>query len=231
MGNGMTDDLDGSLLVCEHATSRVVRVEHDGSSVVLAEHYRGRELNSPNDVIVTSTGVIMFTDPIYGRRSYVGIPREPELDFAGVYAFSRTEDSFPVAPRLLTAEIGSPNGLCLSPDERYLFIADTETFEIRRYRFDGSGLTGGRVWARTEGPESDGPDGIRVDEYGTVYCAGPGGIHAFDPNGEPLGLIRMPEVVANLTWGGPRGRTMYVCATSSVYAIEMSVRSGRHPRK
>ncbi|CAN3127634.1 SMP-30/gluconolactonase/LRE family protein [Mycobacterium sp. smrl_JER01] len=226
MGNGMTDGPDGGLLVCEHATSRLVHIDGQRATVI-AERFGGRELNSPNDVIVSSSGVIVFTDPYYGRTGFVGVPRQPELAFTGVYALRLDAGQPPPEPTLLTADMGSPNGLCLSPDERFLYVADTEQFEIRRYRFHDDHLSDGTVWARTLGGEADGPDGLRVDELGNVYCAGPGGIHVFAASGEPLGRIRFPEVVANLTWGGPDGRTLFVCASTSVYALTTTVTSGR----
>lgn len=227
MGNGMTDAPDGGLLVCEHATSRLVHVDAQRTTV-LSEHYGGKQLNSPNDVIVTSDNIIVFTDPNYGRMSFVGVPRQPEMDFTGVYALPLDTELPPAAPTLLTTEMRSPNGLCLSPDERFLYVADTERFEIRRYPFRGERLGDGRVWARIVGDEPDGPDGLRVDELGNVYCAGPGGVHVFAPSGETLGRIRFPEVVANLTWGGPDGRTLFVCASTSVYALTTAVTSGRN---
>lgn len=226
MANGMTDAPDGGLLVCEHATSRLVWVDAQRTTV-LAERYGGRELNSPNDVIISSAGVIVFTDPYYGRGGFVGVPRQPELDFTGVYSQQLDAVQLPTEPTLLTAEMGSPNGLCLSPDERFLYVADTEQFEIRRYRFHENSLSDGMVWAQTLGEEPDGPDGLRVDDRGNVYCAGPGGVHVFAPSGERLGRIRFPEVVANLTWGGPDGHTLFVCASTSVYALTTAVRSGR----
>lgn len=226
MGNGMTDAPDGGLLVCEHATSRVVHVDGQRTTV-LAQRFGDKELNSPNDVIISTTGVIVFTDPYYGRTRFVGVPRQPELDFTGVYALRPDAGQPPTEPTLLTAEMGSPNGLCLSPDERFLYVADTEQFEIRRYRFHGDRLSDGAVWARTLGDEPDGPDGLRVDELGNVYCAGPGGIHVFATSGEPLGRIRLPEIVANLTWGGPDGHTLFICASTSVYALTTAVTSGR----
>ncbi len=226
MANGMIAAPDGGLLVCEHATSRLVRIDAYGTTV-LAERFGGKELNSPNDVIISSAGLIVFTDPYYGRGGFVGVPREPELDFTGVYSLRLDAGQPPTEPTLLTAQMGSPNGLCLSPDERFLYVADTEQFEIRRYRFHGDVLSDGTIWARTLGDESDGPDGLRVDDRGNVYCAGPGGIHIFTPVGEPLGRVRIPEVVANLTWGGPDGQTLFICATTSVYAVTTAVRSGR----
>jgi gluconolactonase len=226
MGNGMTDAPGGGLLVCEHATSRLVYVS-DHRTTVLADRFGGKELNSPNDVIVSSAGTIVFTDPIYGRTAFVGVPRQPQLAFTGVYALRMDTKPAPAEPTLLTADMRSPNGLCLSPDERFLYVADTERFEIRRYRFHGDRLSDGTVWAQTLGSERDGPDGLRVDELGNVYCAGPGGIHVFDSSGVPLGRIRLPEVVANLTWGGPDGRTLFVCASTSVYALATTVASGR----
>lgn len=222
MGNGNTYDLQGRLLTCEHATSRLVRTETDGAVVVLADAYEGRELNSPNDVVVDAAGTVLFTDPVYGRGTWVGLPREPELDVRGVYSLGADGGL-----TLLVEDMESPNGLCLSPDESLLYVAETEQRTIRRYHLDDGRATDGTTWAHVVGDEREGPDGLRVDEHGNVWCAGPGGLQVFTPSGEVLGRIRMPEVVANLTWGGPDGRTLFVCATSSVYALRTHVRGLR----
>jgi gluconolactonase len=219
MGNGNTYDSRMRLLTCEHRTSRLVRTEADGSVTVLADRFGGAELNSPNDVIVDSAERVLFTDPAYGRTSsFVGVPREPELSVRGVYALDPDG-----ALRCLTEEMESPNGLCLSPDERYLYVAETERHVLRRYRYQNGYLSDGEVWARLQGTEPEGPDGLRVDELGNVWCAGPGGLQVFSPDGALLGRVRMPEVVANLTWGDDDRRTLFVCATTSVYALRTRV--------
>jgi len=168
---------------------------------------------------VDSAGRVLFTDPAYGRTSsFVGVPRGPELSFRGVYALEPDG-----VLRCLTEEMESPNGLCLSPDERYLYVAETERHVLRRYRYQDGQLSDGEVWAHLAGDEPEGPDGLRVDEIGNVWCAGPGGLQVFGPDGFLLGRVRMPEVVANLTWGDDDRRTLFVCATTSVYALRTRV--------
>lgn len=219
MGNGNTYDADLRLLTCEHANSRLVRTEHDGTLTVLADRHEGAELNSPNDVIVDSAGTVLFTDPVYGRSSsFVGVPREPQLSVRGVYALAPSEGL-----RLLTDDLGSPNGLCLSPDERHLYVAETERRVLWRYRWHGGRVSDGEIWAHLVGDEPEGPDGLRVDELGNVWCCGPGGLQVFAPDARLLGRLLMPEVTANLTWGEADRRTLFVCATTSVYALRTAV--------
>ena len=227
--NGMTLDARLRLVVCEHSTSRVVRatLRPDGteeSRETIASHYRGRELNSPNDVVVRSDGSIYFTDPTYGRMPFYGEERERELDFQGVYRILPEGGGL----ELLVADFGQPNGLCFSPDESRLYVNDSEHFLIRVFEvgLDGE-LTGDRLFARGLGDperraEGD-PDGMRCDELGNVWAAGAGGIWVFDPAGRSLGLLPIPEVPANLTWGGPSRRTLYITATASLYRVETRV--------
>lgn len=215
MGNGNTFDDQWRLLTCEHATSRLTRTEPDGTITVLAERYDGDELNSPNDVIVARDGSVYFTDPIYGRSEYFGVPREPAQPVRGVY---RLDVSGELA-RVLE-DFDQPNGLCFSPDERLLYVNDTARRHIRVFSVgvDGS-LTQGRIFAEPTGPGSGAPDGMKTDVDGRVYCTGPGGIHVFAPDGNCLGVIRVPEDAANFTWGGPSRTEMFISASTSLYRV------------
>ncbi len=218
--NGLAWDRAGRLLVCEHATSRLTRTEQDGSITVLASHYQGKELNSPNDVVVRSDGSIYFSDPTYGRAEYYGRPREPELAFRGVY---RVEpDSRRIT--LLADDFGQPNGLCFSADERWLFVNDTERQHIRVFDVAPDGtLSNSRVWAETVGEGAGAPDGMKIDSAGNLYCCGPGGIHVFDPAGKCLGVIRVPEYTANFCWGDADFRSLYITASTSIYRIRTAL--------
>ena len=186
---------------------------------VLASHYKGKELNSPNDVVVKSDGAIYFSDPIYGRVEYYGNPRPLPLDYRGVYRVlpDGTLD-------LLADDFGQPNGLCFSLDEKRLFVNDTERGHIRVFDVGADGkLSGGAVWAETTGPGDGAPDGMKVDTQGNVYCCGPGGIHVFDPNGTCLGVVLMPEGTANFCFGDDDYRSVYVTASSSLYRFRVQI--------
>lgn len=225
--NGMTIDNAGALIVCEHSTSSVVREGTDGSRVVLADRWNGRELNSPNDVIVANDGAVLFTDPAFGRMPVFGVQRPLELDFCGVYRVTRAGNL-----QLLADDFGQPNGLCLSPDESRLYVNDTEHAHIRSFHYDPNGeLSDGRIFADgiTEVEDnSDGfVDGMKVDELGNVYVSGPGGIWIFDQTGEKLGVIEVPEKVANFNWGGSDWQTLYITASTSIYRIRTRVRGNQ----
>jgi len=218
--NGLAWDREGRLLACEHASSTLTRTEASGRITVLASRYQGKELNSPNDVVVRGDGTIYFTDPTYGRAEYYGRPRACELDFRGVYAV-RPDGT---ALRLLADDFGQPNGLTFSADERVLFVNDTERQHIRRFevRPDGS-LAGGAEWARTVGEGEGGPDGMKLDAESNLYCCGPGGIHVFAPDATCLGVLRTPEYVANFAWGDADYRSLYITASSSLYRARTRV--------
>ncbi|MET8088272.1 SMP-30/gluconolactonase/LRE family protein [Micromonospora sp. NPDC005237] len=218
--NGTAYDRQGRLVVCEHATSRLVRRELDGSWTTLADRYDGRELNSPNDVIVASDGTIYFTDPPYGRTSeFVGVLREVPLDVCGVYRLVPDTGEL----TLLIDDLDGPNGLCLSLDESVLYVNDTEHGNIRRFRLQDGRGTGGEVFAVTSGPGDPVVDGLKIDSTGNVYCTGPGGIHVYSPDGAHLGVIEVPEVVGNFVWGGEDLCTLYICASTSVYSVRTTV--------
>lgn len=227
MCNGMTLDGAGNLIVCEHSTSTVVREHADGRRETIASHYDGKELNSPNDVIVSRNGAIYFTDPWYGRRAGSGVERERELGFQGVYRIDPDDGEVTLVAR----DFEMPNGLCLTPDESQLLVNDTPRAHIRIFDVEQDGsLSGGQVLREGigNGVESEGVvDGMKVDEHGNVYVSGPGGIWVLSPDGRHLGTIGIPEVVGNLNWGDSDRKTLYVCATTSVYRIRMSVAGNR----
>ncbi len=231
VGNGMALERDGSLLVCEHATSRLMRERPDGAREVLASHVGGKELNSPNDVVVRSDGSVYFTDPTYGRTAGWGIERPCELDVRGVYRIAPGGGE----PRLLVDDFQQPNGLCFSPDESILYVDDTEAFHIRAFELaPGGSLLDGRLFREGIGdpsrPELGDPDGIKCDEHGNVWVTGPGGIWVLDPSGSSLALVELPEVAANLCFGGEDGTILYVTATTSVYRLPTRVRGARWAR-
>jgi gluconolactonase len=221
--NGMTYDGAGNLYVCEHVTSSLVMETPAGERKVLATHWEGRELNSPNDVVVRSDGTIYFTDPTYGRMPVFGLERKPELDVQGVYRITpggtlhRDADDF-----------HQPNGLCLAPDETLLYVNDSTRAHIRAFDVaaDGS-LANSRVFAGQIGTgdyDEGVVDGMKCDEQGNVYVTGPRGIWVFNASGKHLGVIRMPEIAGNLNWGGRDWRDLYCTCSTSIYRVRMKVR-------
>jgi len=219
--NGNAFDRAGRLISCEHETSRVVREERDGSFTVLASHFGGKELNSPNDVVVKSDGAVYFTDPAYGRtRQDLGRLRELQLGFRGVYRIA--PEGGPV--QLLAEDFEQPNGLCFSLDERRLFVNDSPRGHIRVFEVGRDGtLRGGDVWAATTGEGAGFPDGMKIDSGGNLYCTGPGGIHVFDRDGACLGVIPTVEKAANFAWGGAGLCELYITAITSLYRARVKV--------
>jgi gluconolactonase len=229
--NGMTYDQDLNLIVCEHSTSSLVRERADRREV-LASHFEGRELNSPNDVCVHSSGAVYFTDPWFGRMPGYGVERPRELGFQGVYRVRAGQAGG--EPELLVERtlFDQPNGLCFSPDERLLYVNDTTQALIRVFDVDASGrLAHGRVFAsgiRSE-LEPGLPDGMKCDASGNVWVTAPGGLWVYAPGGALLGKVRIPEMAANLHWGGEDFRTLFVCATHSVYTLPTKVGPRNEP--
>ncbi len=222
--NGMTYDGDLNLIVCEHATSTLVRERPDGRREVLASHFDGRELNSPNDVVVKSDGAIYFSDPWYGRMPVYGVERPRQLGFQGVYRLPPGGGS----PELVVDRtmFDQPNGLCFSPDERVLYVNDTVQHLIRAFDMLPNGRLGmNRVFASgIVSPSEPGvPDGMKCDSSGNVWVCGPGGVWVFAPHGALIGKLRVPELVGNLAWGGEGFRTLFLTATHSLYAVETKI--------
>ena len=222
--NGMTYDADLNLIVCEHATSLLIREKPDGEGEVLASHFEGKELNSPNDVCVRSDGSIFFTDPWYGRMPGFGVERPRELGFQGVYRLPPEGGDVQLVVDCDLFE--QPNGLCLSPDEKLLYINDSAKKLIRVFNVapDGS-LSGERLFASEiqSSSQSGGPDGMKCDERGNVWVTGPGGVWVYAPSGDLIGKLHIPEGVANLAWGGAELRTLFLTATHSVYRLTTKV--------
>jgi gluconolactonase len=222
--NGMTYDADLNLIVCEHATSSLIRERRDGGRDVLASHFEKQELNSPNDVCVHSSGAIYFSDPWYGRMPVYGVERPRQLGFQGVYRVPPGGGALQlVVDRAL---FDQPNGLCFSPDEKRLYVNDTVQAVIRVFDVaaDGS-LANSRIFAdgiRSE-LEPGVPDGMKCDQHGNIWVTAPGGIWVYAPNGDLLGKVRVPELVANLSWGGADFRTLFMTATHSVYTVTTKV--------
>jgi len=208
--NGLTFDQNLNLLACEHSTSCVARYKSNGSREVLASHFEGRELNSPNDLCVRSDGAIYFTDPWYGRMDGVGVERPRELGWQGVFMIPSGSTS--MEPELVVDrfQFSMPNGICFSPDESL--------------QEDG-GLCNSRLFATgiQSGLEAGVPDGMKCDAHGNVWVTGPGGVWVFNPQGRHTGVVKVPEMVANLHWGGTDMRTLYLCASTSVYTVRTQV--------
>jgi len=220
-GNGTTFDLQGRLAICEGGNRRITRWSADGRSEVLMDRYEGKRINRPNDVVCKSDGSIWFTDP--GLRVPLA---EREVPHAGVY---RVE---PDGANRLVAEFEYPNGLAFSPDERVLYVANTRHAQyIHAIELDeGGNMVRRRIFADMSSEETDGvPDGMKVDQEGRVYCTGPGGTWVFAPDGSRLGIIRTPEVPANLCFGGPDLRTIFFTARTSVYTMRAKTPGHPHP--
>jgi gluconolactonase len=222
--NGLTYDAELNLLVCEHATSSLVRERPDGKREILASHFEGMELNSPNDVCVKSDGSIYFSDPWYGRMPVYGVERPRQLGFQGVYRIPPGGG----APQLLVDRylFEQPNGLCFCPTEDRLFVNDTVQHLIRVFDVLPDGRLGpGRVFASgIVSPTEPGvPDGMKCDAQGNVWVCGPGGVWVYSLRGDLIGKLRVPELVGNLAWGGPDWRTLFLTATHSIYAVETKI--------
>ena len=213
--NGNTLDREGRLITAEHSNRRVSRTEKDGTLVTLASQYEGKRLNSPNDLVVKSDGSVYFTDPPYGIKS-----EQEELGFYGVYRLAPDGTL-----TLLVKDFVRPNGIAFSPDEKKLYVNDSEKGHIRVFevKLDGT-LENGRIFAQLKDPSKSGvPDGMKVDQQGNVYSTGAGGVWVFSPSGNVLGKIEVPEVSTNLAWGDSDYKTLYITAGNSVYRIRLKI--------
>jgi gluconolactonase len=220
-GNGTTFDLAGRLVLCEGGNRRVTRTGADGRIEVLMDRFEGKRLNRPNDVVCRSDGSIYFTDP--GLRVPLA---QRDLPYAAVYRIA------PDGAVAMVADFEYPNGLAFSPDERRLYVANTRWAQYIHVLDldDAGGMRRRRIFADMSSDETDGvPDGMKVDVEGRVYCTGPGGTWVFAPDGTRLGIIRTPEVPANLAFGGPDLRTLFLTARTSVYTLRVRTPGQPHP--
>ncbi|MEU9832150.1 SMP-30/gluconolactonase/LRE family protein [Streptosporangium sp. NPDC048047] len=222
--NGHTVDREGRLVSCEQGNRRVTRTEHDGSVTVIADRWRGRRLNSPNDVVVRSDGSVWFTDPSYGIDSdYEGHRAESEIGACHVYRV----DPVTGEAAIVADDFVRPNGLAFSPDESVLYVVDTRAGHLRAFEVGEDGaLTGGTVLATCS---SGVFDGLRVDTGGRIWAAAGDGVHCFDPDGTLIGKIRFPEAVSNLCFGGAKRNLLFVTATTSLYSIMLTVNGATRP--
>lgn len=221
--NGNTWDRQGCLITCEHLGRRVSRTNPNGSLDAVALAYKGKLLNSPNDVICLGKGDIIFTDPPYGLWRPDGSFGAQDMPFQGVYRVSASDGSI----ELLADDFDRPNGLAMTDDGRRLYVADTSRHHVRAFNLDeGGGVAGGEVFVEVVHEGTKGrPDGMKLDERGNLYVAAntQEGVWVYSPEGKLLGLIRLPETAENLAWGGEDWRTLFVTATSSVYRLPMKV--------
>ncbi|MBV8114740.1 MAG: SMP-30/gluconolactonase/LRE family protein [Silvibacterium sp.] len=238
--NGMTLDSKGRLTVAGHAQRDVWRLESldpHGQVTVLADTYQGKRLNSPNDLVYRSDGSLYFTDPPYGLCTQNEQDLAKELPFAGVYRIPGALNQKPGSPpdraslQLLVKDLPRPNGIALSPDEKYLYVNNSEP-EMFWMRYtvnpDGSLKDPKRFFDAGPHGHNGAPDGMKVDQQGNIYSAGPGGVFIFSPEGKHLGTIKFSDPVGNLTFGGPDGKTLYITASDKVYSLQVKV-AGIYP--
>jgi sugar lactone lactonase YvrE len=214
--NGNALDPQGRLVTCEHENRRVSRTELDGRVIALATHYDGKRLNSPNDIVCKSDGAVYFSDPPYGVK-----PELRELDFQGVFRVSTAGNTL----TLLARDFVKPNGLAFSPDEKILYIADTELGHIRAFDVNPDGtITNSRTFCKVERP-----DGFRVDAEGSLYISAMKSVEVFDRAGEKIGAITLAERPANVAFGDADRQTLYICARTNLYRARVNVPGVRMP--
>lgn len=213
--NGNTLDREGRLITAEHNNRRVSRTEIDGKIVTLADQYEGKLLNSPNDLVVKSDGSIYFTDPPYGIKK-----DQEKLGFYGVYRLAPDGEL-----TILVKDFVRPNGLTFSPDEKKLYINDSQESHIRVFDVNSDGtLTNGNIFAELKDANKKGvPDGMKTDIQGNIYSTGAGGVWVFSATGHLLGIIEVPETTTNLAWGESDGKTLYITAGTSLYRIRLKI--------
>jgi len=239
--NAMTLDETGRLTVAGHAQRDIYRFDRLDPHIaitILADTYQGKRLNSPNDLVYKSDGSLYFTDPPYGLRQQNDADPAKELTFSGVYRIPKAAAQKPGARpdrehlQLLIKDLPRPNGIAFSPDEKYLYVDNSEPHMFwMRYTVNADGtLSDPKLFAEAGTYAKHGaPDGMKVDRQGNLYSAGPGGVWIFSPAGKHLATIALPETVGNLAWGDPDHKTLYITATTSVYRIALNIQ-GVYPR-
>jgi gluconolactonase len=209
--NGLAQDREGRLIACEPSNRRVTRTEKDGSTTLLVDQFQGKKLNGPNDVVVQLDGALYFTDPSYGIK-----PDQQEQPIQGVYRLSPDGKQLTI----VASDFEKPNGLAFSPDEKKLYVGDSQRRHIRVFdvREDGT-LSKSRIFCDMSTRARGSPNGMKVDACGHIYCAGPRGVWIFDAEGNYLGTIVTPETAANCAWGDDDRRSLYITAVNSIYKI------------
>lgn len=215
--NGNTFDFEGRQLSCEHGGRRVVRYEYNGRVTVIADKFEGKRLNSPNDIAVHQDGSIWFTDPTYGiQGNYEGFQATPELKPAVYRADSKSGQV-----EKISEEANQPNGICFSPDYKKVYIADTGDGETRVYEVDGKALRNGKRFVKLQAPGggASAADGIRCDVDGNLWCGARPGVQIVAPDGTQIGMIRLPENCANISFGGTKRNRLFMAASQSLYSV------------
>jgi gluconolactonase len=227
--NGNTVDRDGRLVTCEHGNRRVTRTEHDGRVTVIADRYAGKRFNSPNDVAVRSDGSVWFSDPTYGIDSdYEGHKAESEIGASHLYHVDPGSGEV----RIAAGDFVRPNGLAFSPDESRLYVSDTGASHmpggprhIRVFTVGQEGaLSGGDVFATCTAGNFD---GFRFDDAGRLWTSAGDGVHCYDPDGTLIGKVLVPEITANVVFGGFKRNRLFICATTSLYAVLLAVNGAK----
>ena len=225
--NGLTLDSQGRLTINEHGNRRVTRLEKNGQLTVLADHFQGKRLNSPNDLVYRSDGALYFTDPPFGLPKFFEDPRK-ELSYSGVFCLISGE------LKLVSKDLTGPNGLAFSPDEKYLYVDnwDEKRKVIMRYDVHPDGtLSDGQVFLdATNEPGEDAWDGMKIDVKGNLYLSGPGGLWIISPEGKHLGTIVGPEHPHNLAWGGEDRKTLYLAAQTGLYRLTINIPGAGSPK-
>jgi gluconolactonase len=228
--NGHCLDREGRVVSCEHRGRAVTRIGHDGRREILADRFEGKRLNSPNDVVVRSDASVWFTDPTYGIDSdYEGDAAPSEIGSSNVYRI----DPVHATVAAVITDMVQPNGLAFSPDESILYVADTGSShrgagcppDIRAYRLTGNGRAAAGHYTTFATCDQGVFDGFRVDHHGNLWTSAGDGVHCYAPEGTLLGRIHLPEVVANVELGGPKRNRLYICATTSLYALYLNTRA------
>ncbi|MBZ5659858.1 MAG: SMP-30/gluconolactonase/LRE family protein [Acidobacteriia bacterium] len=216
--NGVTFDKQGRITWVQHGDRSVMRLEKGGKRTVLASKYEGKRLNSPNDLVYKSDGSLYFTDPPFGLRKLADDPKK-ELPYAGVFLLSKGK------LQLIIKDLQAPNGIAFSPDEKYLYVNDSFGKKYMRYEVQPDGtVANGKVFMDMTASKEDGvPDGMKVDQKGNIYGAGPGGVWVMSPEGKHLGTIKPAENPANLAWGDADGKTLYFTAVTGLYRLRVNV--------
>jgi gluconolactonase len=217
--NGMTADKDGAVLLCQHGNRRIVRIDKDKKISTLVDKFEGKKLNSPNDLVFRSDGTLFFTDPPYGLPKGDDDPAK-ELAFNGVFRFANGQ----LQP--IIKDLTRPNGIALSPDEKVLYIANSDEKRKVWMRYDvapDGSVSNPKLLADVTSEKEDGlPDGMKVDSRGNVYASGPGGVWVFSPDGKHLGTIKPPETPANCGWGDD-GKSLFITARTGLYRIKLAI--------
>jgi gluconolactonase len=221
--NGEIADKNGEVLICQHAARRIVRVAKDLQMTALVERYKGKRFNSPNDLVYRSDGALYFTDPPYGLAKQDEDPAK-EIPFNGVYRLRNGKLD------VVVKDLSRPNGIAFSPDQRVLYVANSDEKRKIWMRYDvaeDGTVKGGRVFFDVTAEKEDGlPDGMKVDSQGNIYATGPGGIWVFSPDGKHLGTIKPRETPANCNWGDD-GKSLYITAQTGLYRIKLAVAGER----